>query len=387
MIISLARRASTLCLLTLALVSLFAFIDPAQAIVRRHDVADQHYLLGAEAYPACVDVIEAGDGIGTLIAPRWLLTAAHVAEVLVQRGQNTLPGPAGPLAIARIVLHPQYSDDTDDMALIELAEPMVGVTPIALYAGDDEVGQEVVFVGRGDTGTGLTGETRSDRRLRTATNLIVSADAHWIVFDFDRPGGPGVTDLEGISGSGDSGGPAFIRQGDRLLLAGISAYQDEGDHRLGQYGVEEFYSRVSRYLPWIREVSGVTPMGGADEDPNGGGAAPGEADGAPDPADESLEVTEDRTEDPDAPTGEPDHRVDAEGQERAMGDDDGPADEGQGGSFAATSDDEASPSVAGDDDAGCDAASGAPLPSATAIALFCLFGLRRGRRRSGSRSA
>ena len=274
----------------LVLASLCALAAPADAIVRRHDVEDAAYRVRAEAYPACIDIIEAGDGIGTLIAPRWLLTAAHVAQVLVQRGQQTIPGPGGPLGIARIVLHPDYRDDTDDIALIQLSDPLPGVTPIPLYAQHDEVGQEVLFMGRGDTGTGVTGERESDRRSRIATNVIVEADRHWISFVFDRPGATGSTALEGISGSGDSGGPAFIRRDGRLFLAGISAFQDEGGHRLGQYGVEEFYVRVSHYLPWIRDVSGRAPAvpGVIDLQPENDASEPGAGEAGAEPDSDPL---------------------------------------------------------------------------------------------------
>ena len=38
-----------------------------------------------------------------------------------------------------------------DVGLMQLKRPAQDVTPAVLYAGDDEVGQVVTFVGRGDT--------------------------------------------------------------------------------------------------------------------------------------------------------------------------------------------------------------------------------------------
>ena len=331
---------------------ILAFTAPASAIMRRHDVDDAQYLVAAEIYPACFDLIESGDGVGTLIRPDWLITAAHVAKVLVDERRTQIPGPNGPLGIARIVIHPQWADDTDDVALIQLTQPVRGVRPIALYEDTDEVGQEVIFVGRGDIGTGLTGETPTDRRLRAATNTIIDADAHWISFRFNRPGEEGVTELEGISGSGDSGGPAFIRQGEALVIAGISSYQDEGNHRLGQYGVEEFYARVSSYRSWIEGVvgtSGHAAPADDEEEYSGAGGADGESE-APDDDD-----------DPVANDGA-DNELDEE-------------------PFADATDEDAAPTMDEADTMGCDATSASAANAPIALGLLCLLGL--GRRRLG----
>ena len=59
-------------------------------------------------------------------------------------------------------------------------------------------------------GTGLTGPTDGDGRLRAATNVIDNVDGNYFLFSFSPPEDPSATDLEGIGGPGDSGGPAFI---------------------------------------------------------------------------------------------------------------------------------------------------------------------------------
>ena len=70
-----------------------------------------------------------------------------------------------------------------------------------------------------------------------------------------------MTPLEGISGDGDSGGPALLTAEETLYVAGISSYQDENSYGLGTYGVKEYYVRVSQYAGWIEQVQsgGQTP--------------------------------------------------------------------------------------------------------------------------------
>jgi len=70
------------------------------------------------------------------------------------------------------------------------------------------------------------------------------------------PGDAGVTALEGISGEADSGGPAYIELEGVLFTIGVSSHQDArpAGRKRGTYGVLEYYSRVSYFADWIREV-------------------------------------------------------------------------------------------------------------------------------------
>jgi hypothetical protein len=164
-------------------------------------------------------------------------------------------------AIDRTVLHPNWHTNADlkaDIALVRLAEPVAGCAPVRLYIGADEPGLVVTFVGRGTTGTGLTGVEggKWDGRLRAATNRVVQADGPLLQFRFDAPQDAGVTAMEGISGEADSGGPAYVERDGVLFTIGVSSSQDPrpAGRRRGAYGVLEYYSRVSYFASWIREV-------------------------------------------------------------------------------------------------------------------------------------
>jgi hypothetical protein len=194
---------------SLSMVLVPAF-SSAQAVVIRHDVDDSEYIVSDSDYPALVDLLEPGDCIGTLITEDTLLTVAHCAEELSTSDRLRVDG--SQYAIAAITLHPDWDGWDNDIALIRLEDAVVGVDPYPLYKGTDEEGQTISIVGRGDTATGLDGESgaQTDGLLRRATNVVTSADSKWLEVYFEEPGEDGITELEGVGAAGDSGGPCFI---------------------------------------------------------------------------------------------------------------------------------------------------------------------------------
>ena len=224
-------------------------------MIIRHDVDPEKYLAHKTSVSSLGSFKPYGDH-AILIHPSWLLTAAHVAKYLSMDDVfSFLDGHQFP--IDRIVLHPGNCEEPEfshDLALIRLTKPRTDIDAIELYTGDDELDRVVTFFGRGETGDGLTGPNKEDTRLRLAQNRICQVDKQWIVFRFDSPGEDTVLPLEGISGPGDSGGPALIKTAnDTCLLAGISSWQDHQGPQ-GIYGVYEYYARVSRYINWINAI-------------------------------------------------------------------------------------------------------------------------------------
>lgn len=272
----------------LALLALLAVSSAANAIVIRHDVDDAKYRVPASELPALADM--PGEGHGVLIAPQWVLTAAHA--VTWQSRIDTVSLGGIPRRVTRLVVHPGFrklpqalidealktGDATramawlaasDDVALLKLAEPVTDIRPVALYRGGDEAGQRVKLLGKGATGNGLTGQDPDGSHrteLRRAFNTIDSVQARWICYTFHQP--PAGLDLEGVSGDGDSGGPVLIQVKDQWQVAGLTSWKAvEGNATLfhpGHYGQISCNVRVSHFVAWIEGVmaGGTTQSSG-----------------------------------------------------------------------------------------------------------------------------
>ena len=237
----------------------FLLIGTSADIVMRHDVDDSKYLELAKKYGEAVSKFSAG--CGTLIRPNWAITAAHAADASYFQDYMEIGGKR--YTIKRKIIHPDFTMSgsiLNDIALIELSEPVKGITPAILYQKDDEMGKEIIFAGTGWAGTGdkgmVEGDINKDRKLRAAQNLVDGIKGDYIQFTFDKPGSANALPMEGISGPGDSGGPALLFQNNKTYLLGVSSHQDKnGNSTEGMYGAKEYYTRISHYYDWIiREI-------------------------------------------------------------------------------------------------------------------------------------
>lgn len=243
----------------------FSTADVADAIVVRHDVVDAAYLAHESAFPAVFSLYttRAGhpDCLATLIAPGYALTAAHCTDVkklraAVEDGSGypvRIAGQAG--AVIGVLLPPARTDGSrPDVAILRLRAPIAGIAPITPHVGGDEVGRVVLMPGWGGTGTGKTGARPSDGLFRIAENRVDRAENGRLYWRFDDPAGGHALTLEGISGPGDSGGPALMQTASGWAIVGVSSAQRNGDGPEGVYGVEEVFVRVSDLAAWIDRV-------------------------------------------------------------------------------------------------------------------------------------
>lgn len=99
------------CLLPLLLLAASA----AQAIVIRDDVDDARYRVAAAEFPALVDM--PGEGHGVLIAPQWVVTAAHAVSWQAGARQVVINGL--PRDVERRVVHAGFKQPPQ--ALIDQA--------------------------------------------------------------------------------------------------------------------------------------------------------------------------------------------------------------------------------------------------------------------------
>jgi len=251
------------CARILSLVAVLAAgaLVPAEAIIIRHDRDEADYRELGQQYPAVGKI--SPDGTGTLIAPRWVLTAAHVAQMFARReGAVSFGGRSYPVDAA--FMHPDWkrNGDVADIALLRLAGPVQGIEVVGLNKKRDEAGKQVIFVGYGDFGTGETGPVKMDGILRGATNRVDEVQERAFYFTFAAPAD--ATRLEGISGPGDSGGPALAERDGKLWTLGVSSVGMEPEgQKPGTYGARERYTRVSTYAGWLRKTMRKNQSGGA----------------------------------------------------------------------------------------------------------------------------
>lgn len=250
-------------------------------------------------------------GSGVLVSPNWVLTAAHnwSAEA-VNDIQFHLGGVAYPAMGGAWHQHPSWraapmvsASQGWDIALVQLALPVVGIDPAILYAGDRELGSDVILGGFGLAGTSETGP-RSNllpnffaARNQIDRVLALEGDDHGpgglLAIDFDSGSeehnalsgdmvfdvegraieGPYGGDvrarsseaspvfLEGTSALGDSGGPAFADFGEGLQVVGLVSWSVNPTAPLAPYnsnnGDVAHFTRVSPFNEWIQDTMSI----------------------------------------------------------------------------------------------------------------------------------
>jgi hypothetical protein len=256
--------------ISLTLVLFFA-TAAAQAGTIRDDRADSLYLALGANYPS-VGFFSGStssysySASGVLIAPNWVVTAAHVVD---QARSLTFAINGTSYAAAQWTPYPNWTGNLGagyDIGLVRLQSSVTGVTPAIRYTGSSELGAVGTSVGFGVTGTGLTGGVTFDGRKRGGQNVLdlyYSSANRILLSDFDNPHNPADNaygsatplDLEFLIDSGDSGGGLFIDLGQGPRLAGVHSFGASYDGNTNSdYGDVSGHTRLSIYNSWIDSI-------------------------------------------------------------------------------------------------------------------------------------
>ncbi len=259
-------------LVVLLVVGLLTGIAPSGAIINGTPA-------GAGAWPAMA-AVTGPDGQfcgGSVIAPRYVLTAAHC---FYDSRAGGVPEGAGPFAVEiggaqlgsaaainvdSVIIHPGYDElrNVNDVALLRLASATTG--PIqALATADSQVpaGQLADVIGYGATSP--DGTSPSDRLLHTTVPVVGDGPCAASYDNIDAPrhlcaGEPGTADSPGNdSCQGDSGGPLIVGAGSQARQVGVVSFGE-------LCGIDKpgVYAEVANYRSWIDGVL----AGGAGTDP------------------------------------------------------------------------------------------------------------------------
>jgi trypsin len=211
-------------------------LAPASAIVGGSTVPDDRYAFMASVQTKGSSGSDGHFCGGSVIAARWVLTAAHCmvdekpGDLQVAVGRTDLEDSSAgqTVGVDRVVVHPDYADTgTFDAALIHTTAAMSAPTIALAPLGDDQLEQSGAALTVAGWGTEFFGSPIIPSRLKSVdVEAVADADCTTNgMMGFAPDSEICAESLGGDSCQGDSGGPLFGNLADgRRVQVGIVSY-------------------------------------------------------------------------------------------------------------------------------------------------------------------
>ncbi|XP_067137999.1 transmembrane protease serine 9-like [Centruroides vittatus] len=208
--------------------------------------------------------------VGSIIAKRWILTAAHCfmstskpRNYYIRVGNLYMNGQGNDLDIESIYKHPNYRNPrryNNDIALLKLKDDIVYnkyTWPICLDRNNVTLNDKIATVagwGKLEEGGAYHPEILQLVRLPIVNNEMCQQwfrnnGKKWVIVE-DNQICAGYEEGGKDACQGDSGGPQYVKQGNSHILIGVVS-SGIGCARPQTPGL---YTRVSSYITWIDET-------------------------------------------------------------------------------------------------------------------------------------
>lgn len=206
---------------------------------------------------------------GTLVDKDWVVTAAHCVQnkivnvlgggiwnvVLGDYDRGTETGSERSMVINDIVVHPNFTEYQNDIALLRLPESVEDLTPICIPDPQPFIGLVCMATGWGQTVENGTLENKLHQAALRIVSWRSCADMYRIKYGIKIKDGHICAGTPPLGGTGtcvgDSGGPLQCNLKDGLwYMVGLTSFGSG----CAKPGFPDVFVRVSQFKSWMEEV-------------------------------------------------------------------------------------------------------------------------------------
>ena len=224
---------------------------------------------------------------GSAISETVIITAAHcvdnsgIEKIKIFNDSSQLDQVRTYQGIQNLVIHPHWDRATyrNDIALLTTSAPLLNVKPLELpvnYIDENrpKKGEKAQIVGWGSTQNKINEPSQilQKAEIEILIDYIEKSCGQYAVSLVD--GAPGYDNTINICAGrseggvdacqGDSGGGLTIRENNQEILAGVVSVGFE----CAKVGYPGIYTRVSSYLDWIDQNTGLVTLAKTRQEPN-----------------------------------------------------------------------------------------------------------------------